>query len=135
MTFLLHPQLASDTVAVCDLPLCQVLLMNNSNFPWLILVPRQEALRELFDLSDTDYITLMNEVRFVAERFYGMTKADKINVAALGNVTPQLHIHVIARFTNDAAWPNPVWNSNVPAAAYTPEALEGLVARLRALLA
>lgn len=135
MAFSLHPQLEADCISVCDLPICRVLLMNNSNFPWLILVPRIEAMKELFDLGETEYKTVMDEVRMTAERMGTMTKADKMNVAALGNVTPQLHIHVIARFKDDAAWPMPVWNSRSPATLYTPEALEGFVARLRALLA
>jgi diadenosine tetraphosphate (Ap4A) HIT family hydrolase len=111
MTFSLHPQLAADTFLIGDLKHCRLLLMNNSNFPWLIMVPRGENLRELFDLSPEIYREVMDEVRHVAEQFAAYTKADKINIAALGNMVPQLHIHIIARYKNDAAWPAPVWNS------------------------
>jgi len=111
MSFALHPQLQKDTFLVGDLPLCRVLLMNNRNFPWLILVPRRENLRELFDLSPNDYETTMAEIRMVAEQFSRLHKADKMNIAALGNMVPQLHIHIIARFETDAAWPKPVWGA------------------------
>lgn len=107
--FTLHPQLAADTLPVGDLPLCRLLLMNNTNFPWLILVPKRANLRELFDLDANEYDELMQEIRMVAEKFSAHTQAHKMNIAALGNIVPQLHIHIIARFENDAAWPNPVW--------------------------
>ena len=129
--FALHPQLAADTFIVGDLPVCRVLLMNNSRFPWLILVPRCDGLRELFDLSDVDYHVAMEEVRFVSQQFAQLTGAFKMNVAALGNMVPQLHIHIIARFENDAAWPSPVWNSAHSATAYTPETAQALCAKIQ----
>jgi diadenosine tetraphosphate (Ap4A) HIT family hydrolase len=110
MAFVLHPTLAKDTVPVGDLPLCRVLLMNSRHFPWLVLVPRREALRELFDLSEADHRVLSDEIHKVSRQFRELTGAHKMNVAALGNIVPQLHIHVIARFKEDAAWPNPVWS-------------------------
>jgi diadenosine tetraphosphate (Ap4A) HIT family hydrolase len=113
--FSLHKTLQDGTVLIGDLPLCRVLLMNNRNFPWLILVPRREGLRELFDLIPADYSTLMQELRDTAAAFSRQTKAHKMNVAALGNMVPQLHIHVIARFPQDSAWPNPVWGQGNPA--------------------
>ena len=122
MGFTLHPQLAADTFLVGDLALCRVLLMNNQNFPWLILVPMRENKRELFDLSTDDYPLAMSEVRSVSEQFCKLTDADKLNVAALGNMVPQLHIHIIARYTHDAAWPSPVWNAPVTTEPY-PQAL------------
>lgn len=111
MPFTLHPQLEKDTFPVGDLGVCRVLLMNDWRFPWLILVPRRKNARELFDLSAEDYAAVMAEVRDATQRFAALTKARKMNVAALGNMVPQLHIHIIARFENDAAWPAPVWNS------------------------
>ncbi len=111
MTFTLHPTLAADTIPICDLPLCRLLLMNNANFPWLIMVPRRDGLRELFDLTPADYTVAMQEIRHVCEKFAAYSKAHKLNIAALGNIVPQLHIHIIARFPTDPAWPNPVWNS------------------------
>ena len=118
-TLTLHPQLAADTIHIKDLTLCRVLLMNNRHFPWLILVPMREGLRELFDLAEDDYHTSMSEVRQVSQQFAKLTNAHKMNVAALGNSVPQLHIHIIARYMHDAAWPQPVWNSALKAEPYT----------------
>ncbi len=134
MMFTLHPQLADDTIHITDLKICRVLLMNNSNFPWLIMVPMRENMREIFDLSSDDYTLAMEEIRTVATKFSEFTKADKMNVAALGNMVPQLHIHVIARFKSDATWPNPVWNSGVAGKAYEQENAELLVKELRDIL-
>lgn len=135
MIFELHPQLAADTLHIADLKLCRVLLMNNSNFPWLILVPMRENMREIFDLELEDYKQVMDEIRSVSKKFAGFTGADKINVAALGNMVPQLHIHVIARFKEDAAWPNPVWNCGVTGREYGKENLEQLIKNISLILA
>lgn len=134
MTFTLHPQLTADTIHVTDLKLCRVLLMNNSNFPWLILVPMRENMREIFDLSNADYTLAMEEIRYVSSKFSEFIKADKMNVAALGNMVPQLHIHIIARFKNDAVWPNPVWNSGVAGKTYEPGKATALIGQLKSLL-
>lgn len=123
-TFTLHPDLQRDAIFVADLPLCRVLLMKNANFPWLLLVPHQNGIREIFDLSPADYDAVMREVREVTTRFAKLTGAFKMNVATLGNVTPQLHIHIIARFEGDAAWPMPVWGKS--AKEYTPNELENM---------
>ncbi|MDX2112662.1 MAG: HIT domain-containing protein [Alphaproteobacteria bacterium] len=131
MTFSLHPQLAADTHLIGDLPACRLLLMNNSSFPWVILVPRKDGLRELFDLSAEDYTAVMAEVRLVSEAFASETRADKMNIAALGNMVPQLHIHIIARYKTDAAWPNPVWNSGIAATPYHASELSEKLAQLR----
>ena len=128
MTFALHPQLEKDTFPIGDLPLCRVLLMNNKNFPWLILVPRRLNKRELFDLEADDYHMLMEEIRVTAHAFSEFTGAHKINVAALGNMVPQLHIHIIARFEHDIVWPQPVWSCSTSAVAY-PRAEAGTVAK------
>ncbi len=133
MTFALHPKLKADTLHVADMQACRILLMNNVVFPWLILVPMRENMREVFDLGNDDYNLVMSEVKNASEKFASFTKADKINVAALGNMVPQLHIHVIARFENDPAWPNPVWNSGVTARAYEKEKAELLIKELRAI--
>lgn len=107
--FTLHPQLAKDTVFIAALRLCDALLMNNALFPWMILVPRCENASEIIDLSEGDRITLMEEIAVSSRAMKAVFKPKKLNVAALGNQVPQLHIHVIARYENDAAWPNPVW--------------------------
>lgn len=109
MAFKLHSQLAADSIAVGDLPLCRVLLMNDSRFPWLILVPRRDNLQEIYELSMLDQQLFWQESALVAEKLVQLTQADKMNIAAIGNRVPQLHVHHIARFKTDAAWPDPVW--------------------------
>lgn len=131
MPFLLHPQLEADTLPVGDLPLCRVLLMNNVHFPWLILVPRRAGLRELFDLDVNEYPEMMQEVRMVSEQFKAHTKAYKMNIAALGNMVPQLHIHIIARSEHDPAWPQPVWSAKLAPRAYEPQESATIIRALR----
>jgi diadenosine tetraphosphate (Ap4A) HIT family hydrolase len=109
--FAIDPQLAQDTTLVGDLPLSRVLLMNDSRFPWLILVPRRAGLVELIDLDEAGYGTLMAEVRAAAAALRDLLAPHKLNVAALGNAVRQLHVHVIARSRDDAAWPRPVWGA------------------------
>ena len=109
--FSLHPQLAKDCSVVGEFPLCTVLLSNDANYPWVILVPRRDNIREAFELADSDQQQLLQESNWVASAMNSYFKADKMNVAALGNQVPQLHIHHIARFTNDVAWPGPVWGA------------------------
>ncbi len=129
----LHPQLARDGVALGDLALCRVLVNNDANYPWLILVPRRPDLIELIDLSDSEQAQLMPEITRVARALREVTACHKLNIAALGNAVPQLHVHVIARFRHDPAWANPVWNV-VPRRAYAREELERFIAPLRAKL-
>jgi diadenosine tetraphosphate (Ap4A) HIT family hydrolase len=132
--FMLHPQLAADTVTVGDFPICRVLLNKQfSQFPWLILVPKRTGCRDLTDVAELDYLPVMEEVRAVELALKELTGADKMNVAALGNMVPQLHIHVIARFKDDAAWPKPVWGNAEPQ-PYDEEALEKMVVTLREVL-
>jgi diadenosine tetraphosphate (Ap4A) HIT family hydrolase len=107
--FQLHPQLTADTHFVRDLNLCRVLLMNDRRFPWLILVPMREGMRDLVDMLPGDQGQVTKEINRVSRLLQTKFKPTKLNIAALGNITPQLHIHVIARFENDAAWPKPVW--------------------------
>jgi diadenosine tetraphosphate (Ap4A) HIT family hydrolase len=131
MSFALHPQLAADTVEVAVLDLCRVQLMDDATFPWLILVPAVDGLKDLHDVSPAQDATLMAEVRQASQVLAAIHAPDKINVAALGNAVPQLHIHVIARFTTDAAWPKPVWGA-APRAPYETSARDQAVAKLRA---
>jgi len=112
----LHPQLAQDTVPVGDLPLARVLLANDANYPWLILVPRLPGLVELIDLEENAQVQLLGEVAAAARALKTLTECDKLNIAALGNLVSQLHVHVIARRCADAAWPRPVWGVNPPLA-------------------
>ncbi len=107
--FSLHKQLEADSILLLDLPLCQLRLQNQKATPWLILVPRRADVKEIFDLPAPDRAMLIEEIVQASQALTELYAPDKINVAALGNTVPQLHVHVIARFTQDAAWPNPVW--------------------------
>lgn len=131
--FSLHPQLAADTVPVGDLALSRVLLANDANYPWLILVPRRPGITELIDLVDNDRLQLMAETDAAARALKAITACDKLNVAALGNVVAQLHVHVIGRQHSDKAWPKPVWGA-AAAQAYDPDVRDGFIAALRKAL-
>lgn len=131
--FALHTQLAKDCVLLGDLPLSRVLLMNDANYPWLVLVPRREEIVELFQLPRIDQQQLLDEITQVSAALAGHFRADKMNVAALGNIVPQLHIHIIVRFCEDAAWPRPVWGAN-PARPYSDDALRDRIAEFEELL-
>ncbi len=113
MTFTLHEKLAADCERLGELTLCTVLLMRDDRFPWTILVPRLDALRDFHDLPRQHALALFDEIDTVSRALVDAFGAEKINVAALGNQVPQLHVHVIARYANDAAWPGPVWNAGV----------------------
>ena len=126
----LHPQLKRDTESLGDLALSRVLVNNDASYPWVILVPRRPNLVEMVDLDDPAQAQLMTEMARVARALRDVTACHKLNIAALGNMVPQLHVHVIARFRHDAAWPNPVWNV-VPRRPYEREKLETFAAPLR----
>ncbi|MDO8876485.1 MAG: HIT family protein [Pseudolabrys sp.] len=128
--FSLHPQLAADTIPVGDLALTRVLLANDANYPWLILVPRRASVTELIDLADNDRLDLMRETDAAARTLKSITACDKLNVAALGNVVAQLHVHVIGRRHGDKAWPKPVWGA-APPTAYGPAVRDGFIKALR----
>lgn len=113
MTFALHDKLAADCEVLGDMALCRVLLMRDHRFPWTILVPRIGGLRDYHDLPREQALTLFDEVGHVSRALVAAFAAEKINVAALGNQVPQLHVHVIGRYATDAAWPGPVWNAGV----------------------
>lgn len=117
MDFALHPKLAADCERLGELPLCTALLMRDDRFPWVILVPRIAGLRDLHDLPEANVPTLFGEVRRVSQVLLTHFGVQKINVAALGNQVPQLHVHVIGRHPEDAAWPQPVWNAGPGTAA------------------
>ena len=127
--FQLHAQLASDSLPVCDLALSTVRLVDDSHYPWLLLVPRLPGLVDLVDLNPEDRTVLMEEIGQACDALKALGPCDKLNVASLGNQVPQLHVHVIARRTDDAAWPKPVWGAAEPA-PYAADAAEQLSARL-----
>ena len=124
--FELHPRLDADTFFLADWPLCRVLLMNDARFPWLILVPRRAALRDFDDIASGDKMTFLSEIDLASQALRSVASAEKLNVAALGNMVPQLHVHVVARFADDAAWPAPVWGVG-EAEPYVPEVAQELM--------
>lgn len=115
-SFSLHDRLYQDTDFVTDLPLCRVLLAKDGRFPWLILVPRQEGLTEIIDLSVIDQHQLLAEINLCSQFLKQHLGAEKLNVAALGNMVAQLHIHIIARFQADPVWPAPIWGQGAAVA-------------------
>ncbi|WP_366553056.1 HIT family protein [Aquibaculum sediminis] len=131
--FELHPDLARDGVEVGHLRLSRLLLMKESRWPWLVLVPERAEMRDLHDLEPLDQYRVCDEITACSEVLKRLYAAQKINVAALGNMTPQLHIHVIARFSEDPAWPKPIWGA-LPMQPYPSAALEARVHELRQAL-
>ena len=129
-SFVLHERLAADTMPVADWALSRVLLMNDARFPWVILVPKRAGLTEIHELKHAERMVLIEEINRASLGLMTLTNAVKINVGALGNLVPQLHIHVVARRPGDAAWPGPVWGSG-PAAVYEQGVKDELLGKLR----
>lgn len=131
--FVLDSRLQQDTLPLGDFPLCRLLLMNDAHYPWFILVPRREEVSELFQLDAQDQQALWQETTLLAETLKDTFGADKMNVATLGNMVGQLHMHVIVRRREDAAWPAPVWGKH-PAQPYSEEQVAAIKDRLRLVL-
>lgn len=131
--FSLDPRLQQDTLTVGDFPLCRLLLMNDAQYPWFILVPRRADVSELFDLDAADQLALWQETTALAAVLKDGFAADKMNVATLGNMVSQLHMHVLVRRREDAAWPAPVWGK-LPAQPYSEVQLAAVLGKLRVLL-
>jgi diadenosine tetraphosphate (Ap4A) HIT family hydrolase len=129
-TWTLHSRLKEDTIDIGDLPLSKVLVIKDANYPWLLLVPRRIDAVEIIDLDDVQQAQLMTEITRVSRALKDITKCDKLNIAALGNLVPQLHIHVIARRAGDAAWPRPVWGVMAPL-AHDAEEVQNFISALR----
>lgn len=132
--FTLDPRLAADTIALGDLALSSVLLLDDKRFPWFVLVPRRPGVSELTDLTPADAARLMDETRLAVGVMQALAKPDKVNVGALGNMVAQLHVHVIGRFRSDPAWPGPVWGHGTRE-PYPAHAAAQLVERARGLFA
>ncbi|MHC1479267.1 HIT domain-containing protein [Frateuria aurantia] len=128
--FVLDPRLAADTRPLGRLPLSELRLMDDSRYPWVILVPRRPGLCEVLDLEIPDQTVLWQEVHRIAAVLRDLTSCDKLNIATLGNLVPQLHIHVVARRREDPAWPGPVWGHS-PAQPYPEAAADELILQLR----
>ncbi|HEY8698686.1 MAG TPA: HIT domain-containing protein [Rhizomicrobium sp.] len=131
--FLLDPRLEAGAVFVADWPLSRLLLMDDSRYPWLVLVPRRAELSEIHDLGHAERMVLIEEIVRAAKGLKALTGAAKINVGALGNVVPQLHVHIVARNPGDAAWPGPVWGQGT-AVSYEAAERDALLVRLRSQL-
>ena len=128
--FTLHERLLEDTRDIIPLAVSRVLLMNDSSFPWLILVPERAGVREMYDLGQEDRAIFIEEVSLASEIIQQLFAPDKINIGALGNLVPQLHMHVVGRFRNDRAWPGPVWGSG-PAIPYAEKELDTVCGRIQ----
>ncbi len=133
MSFELHPRLAADSLLMGDFPLCRLLLMNDAQYPWFVLVPRREAIREIYQLKDRDQQQLLRESGVLSRTLMETFKGEKLNIAALGNIVPQLHLHHIVRYATDPAWPAPVWG-RFPARAYSEPERAARLKPLRASL-
>ena len=123
MSFVLDPRLKADTAPVCDLALCRVLLMNDSRYPWLILVPQRDSIAEIHELAPGEATLLMREIMQATRAMRRFAGVEKVNVGALGNIVRQLHIHIVGRRAGDFAWPGPVWGAGAPS-AYDPAELK-----------
>jgi diadenosine tetraphosphate (Ap4A) HIT family hydrolase len=121
-SFVLHPQLEKDSALVTELVLCSVRLINDANYPWLILVPRIANISDVIDLNAAQQQMLWQESALVSWALKYLFTPDKLNIAALGNMVPQLHLHHIVRYQNDLSWPKPIWGQ-VPSKAYSSEQL------------
>lgn len=131
--FQLHPQLAKDCMVIKDLELCRILLMNDKNYPWCILVPMRTGKKDVYELTDAEQIQLTRESARLSRVMMALFNGKKMNVAALGNMVSQLHIHHIVRQEGDPCWPKPVWGQ-VPALLYSDEEAQSLIAKLREAL-
>jgi diadenosine tetraphosphate (Ap4A) HIT family hydrolase len=130
MSFAIDARLEAETRPVGELGLSRLLLMDDARYPWLILVPRIAGARELLDLDEADRAMLLGEISLVSRALEALFKPDKLNIAALGNVVPQLHLHLLVRYQTDAAWPQPVWGRG-EREPYTDDARERRIALLR----
>jgi diadenosine tetraphosphate (Ap4A) HIT family hydrolase len=129
-TFELHPRLKQDCISIGRFDLCLLLMMNDSQFPWFILVPEKAGIKEIYQLAKPDQHTLLDESSYLAENLAAYYNADKMNIAAIGNLVPQLHIHHIVRYQSDKAWPDPVWGK-LAAIPYTPQQIADNVTRIK----
>lgn len=131
--FVLDSRLDNDCIIVGDFPLCSLLLKNDKNYPWFILVPKRENTIEVFDLSYADRQQLLSEISMFSSLLKKQFCADKINIGALGNMVSQLHVHIIARVKTDATWPQSVWDK-LPANPYEDKEINAMIEQLKLLM-
>ena len=127
--FELHPDLKRDGIVIGQFPLSLVLLINDSAYPWFVLVPKRAGIKDAIDLEHADYQQLSEESRLFSVALKQIFSAEKLNIAALGNMTPQLHVHHIVRSSSDPAWPNPIWGFQ-PLTAYTSDEVDAIGEKL-----
>jgi diadenosine tetraphosphate (Ap4A) HIT family hydrolase len=132
-TFELHPRLKEDCIVIGRFDLCQLLMMNDRQYPWFILVPEKAGVKEIYQLSKPERHTLTEESSFLAENLAALYQADKMNIAAIGNLVPQLHIHHVVRYRTDKAWPAPIWGK-FDAVPYTQQQMTINIAQVKARL-
>jgi diadenosine tetraphosphate (Ap4A) HIT family hydrolase len=126
----IHPQLLNDCLVLGRFPLCHLLLMRDANYPWFILVPDREGVSEIYQLSEDDQQQLLTESSLLAEMLMKTFQGDKMNIAALGNIVPQCHVHHVVRYHTDAAWPAPIWGTH-PAKLYTENEIDVMLEKLK----
>lgn len=126
----IHPQLLKDCLVLGRFSLCHLLLMQDANYPWFILVPDRDDISEIYQLPGADQQQLLQESSVLAEALMEIFQGDKMNIAALGNIVPQCHVHHVVRYETDIAWPAPVWGK-YPAKAYTDEEIATIKAQLQ----
>ena len=131
--FQLHIRLTQDCITVGNFDLCRLLLMNDSRYPWFILVPQRDNITEMYQLNAEERVLLLEESCYLAEQLVLLYQGDKLNIATIGNKVPQLHVHHIVRYQTDCAWPEPVWGK-FAAVPYTNEQLATQLARIKAQL-
>lgn len=131
--FVLHPRLGEESLFICELELCELRIINDQNYPWFILVPRVNNIREIYELSESLRAVLEKEIFYVSKALSIHFGAFKTNIAALGNLVPQLHIHIIMRYESDISWPNPIWGQ-FPAEPYSELQLKVIVETVRKLV-
>ena len=129
-TFQLHPRLKQDCISIGRFDLCQLLMMNDSHYPWFILVPEKADIQEIYQLTKPEQHTLLEESSYLAENLAALYQADKMNIAAIGNLVPQLHIHHIVRYRSDKAWPDPVWGK-FAAIPYTQQQIADTITHIK----
>jgi len=133
MTFQLHPRLQQDCIEIGRFDLCRLLMMNDSQYPWFILVPEKPGLQEIYQLSRAERALLIEESSYLADNLAALYRADKMNIAAIGNLVPQLHIHHIVRYRTDKAWPAPIWGK-FDAVPYPEQEINAALTRLKTQL-
>jgi len=130
MSVPLDPQLESDSAFILDLELCEVRLNHNAAFPWILLIPKGEGISEIIDLTPSSQPVLMSEIVLASQVMQRLFQPTKLNIASLGNIVPQLHVHIVARYDTDKAWPHPIWNSGINI-AYDPKAKRTRITQLK----